>query len=79
MTPFEIGLLGLAALLVLLAIRVPVGLAMMIVGFVGHWILQPGGALPSLGTVIMTNMRLEALAILPLFVLMGNFAGVSRE
>ena len=78
MSDIEIGLLGLAVLLVMLAFRMPVGLSMMIVGFAGHWLLNPRGALPSLGTVTLSVSLQESLAILPLFVLMGNLAGVSR-
>ncbi|MCZ6763593.1 MAG: TRAP transporter large permease subunit, partial [Alphaproteobacteria bacterium] len=78
MANIEIGLVGLAVLLVMLALRMPVGLSMMIVGFVGHWILRPGGAVPSLGVVVLNTTLQEALAILPMFVLMGNLAGVSK-
>ncbi len=78
MSNIDIGLIGLAVLLLMLAIRMPVGLSMMIVGFAGHWFLNLRGALPSLGTVVLSTTMQEALAILPLFVLMGNLAGVSR-
>ena len=78
MSNIEIGLMGLGALFVLLAMRMPVGLAMMTVGFAGHYALNPRGALPSLGNVVLNTTMQEALAILPLFVLMGNLAGVSR-
>ena len=79
MSNIEIGLVGLAALLVLLAIRMPVGLSMMIIGFVGHWILGNFNAsVLSLGIVTLRTTLNESLVILPLFVLMGNLAGVSR-
>ncbi len=78
MSNIEIGLIGLCSLLVMLAMRMPVGLAMMAVGFAGHYALNPRGALPSLGNVVLSTSMQEALAILPLFVLMGNLAGVSR-
>jgi len=78
MTPTETGLLGLAALFVLLALRMPVGVTMMLVGSVGFGVLNGWGpALAVLGSepfVIATNYE---LIVIPLFVLMGNFATVS--
>lgn len=78
MSNIEVGLIGLVVLLVLLALRMPVATAMMLVGFVGHWTLSPRGALPSLASHTFDTTTIEALVILPLFVLMGNLAGVSR-
>ncbi len=78
MSNIEIGLVGLAILLVLLALRMPVATAMMLVGFAGHWAISPRGAVPSLAASAFETTTIEALAILPLFVLMGNLAGVSR-
>ncbi len=78
MSNIEIGLLGLAVLMVLLALRMPVATSMMLVGFVGHWIIRPRGAIPSLGAHSFDTTTIISLSILPLFVLMGNLAGVSR-
>ena len=78
MSPIEIGLIGLVVLLVLLAMRMPVGLAMLLVGFVGHWAIKPRGALASMAGESFHATQLESLVILPLFVLMGNLAGVSK-
>ncbi len=78
MTPTQTGLLGLAALFFFLALRMPVGLTMMGVGFVGFAALSGWGpALAILGRepfVIASNYE---LIVIPLFVLMGNFATVS--
>ena len=78
MSNIEIGLIGLAVLLVLLALRMPVATSMLLVGFVGHFALSPRGAIPSLAVHSFDTTIIEALTILPLFVLMGNLAGVSR-
>jgi tripartite ATP-independent transporter DctM subunit len=78
MTPSEIGLLGLAGLFLFLALRMPVGIAMMFVGILGFAALKGWGpALAVLGSepfVIASNYE---LTVIPLFVLMGNFASVS--
>ena len=72
-----IGLIGLGALLALLLIRVPVGLAMMIAGFGGIYAIRPPAALPVVAGEIFTEASSYPLTILPLFILMGNLAGVS--
>ncbi len=78
MSPTTAGLLGLAGLFLLLALRMPVGIAMMLVGVLGFGTLNGWGpALAVLGSepfVIATNYE---LIVIPLFVLMGNFATVS--
>ncbi len=83
MTESSIGVLGILALFGLLAIRMPVGIVMMLVGFVGVAIINGwGAALATLGGepfVIASNFE---LMIIPLFVLMGNLAsmsGMSRD
>lgn len=78
MTPTGIGLVGMVALLVLLALRMPVGLAMSLVGAVGVAILNsPQAALNSLGSFPYSHAAVQAFAVIPLFVLMGNFAAAS--
>lgn len=68
---------GIAALFVLLFIRVPVGLAMMIVGGVGIYLIRPPAAIPVIAGEIFGEASNFPLTILPLFILMGNLAGVS--
>ena len=77
MTGIEIGIAGFLALFVLLAIRVPVGTAMMFVGFFGMLAINPRGALPTLAGEVFNISTVYSLTILPLFVLMGNLAGIS--
>jgi hypothetical protein len=48
MSDIDIGVIGFVALFVLLALRMPVATAMMLVGFVGHLVLNERGALPTL-------------------------------
>jgi tripartite ATP-independent transporter DctM subunit len=80
MSDLEIGLAGFLILFLLLAIRMPVGTAMMAVGVVGIWIIHPRGesvALATLGGEAFSISTVYSLTILPLFILMGNLAGVS--
>jgi tripartite ATP-independent transporter DctM subunit len=77
LTDIEIGLLGFGALGLLLAIRMPVATAMMTVGFVGIYAINPRGALPTLAGEMFSISTVYSLTILPLFILMGNFAGIS--
>jgi len=83
MSDLAIGGTGIVALLVLLAVRMPVGIAMCVVGFTGIAIL--GGwsaALLRLGSTPFEHSYNFQLSVLPLFVLMGHFAmvsGLSRD
>ncbi|HEX6297076.1 MAG TPA: TRAP transporter large permease [Burkholderiales bacterium] len=78
MMPTAVGLIGMLALLVLLFARMPIGLAMALVGGAGVAILNsPGAALNSLGSFPYSHAAVQAFAVIPLFVLMGNFAAAS--
>ena len=76
------GLLGFAAMFTLMALRVPIAIAMGIVGFVGLAMMRSWPAsISSLATEIM-QIASYTLSVVPLFVLMGMFvtrAGMSRE
>ena len=78
LSPVFTGTLGLAILLVLLLIRVPVAFAMFAVGFTGIWLLNglPAamGLLSSETFALATNAE---LIVVPLFILMGNVASVT--
>jgi tripartite ATP-independent transporter DctM subunit len=78
MSPTFVGIVGIVALFVLLAIRIPVGLVMMMIGAVGVGVLNGWpAAMAMLGSepfVIASNFE---LMIIPLFVLMGNLASIS--
>lgn len=68
---------GFAVLLLLLYLRMSVGIAMMLVGLVGIYLIRPQAALPKLALEIFGEATSYPLSIIPLFVLMGNLAGIS--
>jgi C4-dicarboxylate transporter, DctM subunit len=82
-TATGIGTLGIVAMLVLMALRVPIGVSMGVVGFFGFAYLSGWqAALAMLGLVPYGNVASFTLTVLPLFVLMGHFAtmaGLSQE
>jgi C4-dicarboxylate transporter DctM subunit len=78
MSPVAIGVLGLVVLFALLAIGMPIGFAMALVGFVGFALITGWqGALTQLGAVPFSTVHSYILTVLPLFLLMGQFAFVS--
>jgi tripartite ATP-independent transporter DctM subunit len=83
MSPELIGLLGLVVMLVLLAFRMPVGFAMLLVGLAGYAILNsPTAALSALSSESFNVASNPDLLVIPLFILMGNVAteaGMSRK
>lgn len=83
MNEYQIGLLGIVALLALLLVRIPVAFAMFIVGFFGIAILSGMNAATSLlASEAFTLASSPELVVIPLFILMGNIAsatGLSRQ
>ncbi len=78
MSETEIGVIGLLALFALLAIRMPVATSMIVVGFIGTWVLNGApAALTTLSGETFAIATFFNLSVIPLFVLMGNLAGVS--
>src|SRR5689334_24813537 len=79
------ALVGLLAMMVLAFLRMPIALAMGIVGVVGYAYMRDwswGGALAMAQTKIYETGRNYTLSVVPLFILMGNFvtrAGMSQE
>ena len=75
--------LGLLAMLILAFARVPLAIAMGLVGFAGLWWMR--GMNPAMASVTSTVYESGfeyTLSVVPLFILMGNFvtrAGMSRE
>ncbi|MCZ6454065.1 MAG: TRAP transporter large permease [Alphaproteobacteria bacterium] len=75
MSGLETGLLGFAVLFVLLALRIPIGVAMLTVGIVGYVSIAGDKALLSyLKTETYWRFSTETLSVVPLFLLMGQFA-----
>ena len=75
MSNLEVGLLSLPALLALIFLRVPIGLAMFVTGGVGLWIVGgPNLPLAKLKSETYTTFSSYSLSIVPIFLLMGQFA-----
>jgi len=75
MTNFEIGLAMFGAALVLIALRMPVGIAMLLVGGVGYAeIAGWDRLLAALNTMTFSRFSSYTLSVIPLFLLMGDFA-----
>ena len=78
MSATAVGAIGIIALFVLLALRMPVAMTMLIIGFFGTWAINGlPAALSTLGGEAFEISSTTALIVAPLFVLMGNIAGVS--
>jgi tripartite ATP-independent transporter DctM subunit len=83
MSTDAVAVIGFVALFVLMLLRVPVGMAMGLVGVSGFAYLA--GGTPALKMVGQTSMRTVTdfnFAVVPMFLLMGAFAttsGMSRE
>lgn len=75
MSPILLALLAIAAMFVLILLHVPIGVAMAVVGVIGYGMMTTFGAgLSLMATEVATNFSNMDLAVIPLFVLMGNFA-----
>src|SRR5712672_1081818 len=83
MSSDAIAILAFVVLFVLMLLRVPVGMAMGLVGVSGFaWIVGGGPALKNVGHTTMRTVTDFNFAVVPLFLLMGSFAttsGMSRE
>lgn len=83
MDPFVVVLIGFGVMLLLIALHIPVGFSMMIVGIGGYTILV--GWRPAISTFAsetIATIENPGLAVIPLFLLMGSFAtagGLSAE
>jgi tripartite ATP-independent transporter DctM subunit len=78
MAASTIGAIGVGALFALLLLRVPVWIALTLVGLMGNWLMlgfAPAFALA--GTVPFDVGSSYALSVLPLFILMGEVASVT--
>ena len=84
MTGISLGFLIFGVMLALMVIRVPIGIAMFIVGFGGYAYLGGGNfavLLNSLKNLAYARLSNYDLVVIPLFLLMGQFAthgGLSR-
>ncbi len=75
MTNFDIGLAMFAGALVLIALRMPVGIAMLLVGGLGFAAIAGWDRLfGTLNTLTFGRFSSYTLSVIPLFLLMGDFA-----
>jgi len=78
-----VALIGFVALFALMLLRVPVGMAMGLVGVVGYsYIAGAGPALKLVGQTSMRTVTDYTFGVIPMFMLMGAFvsvSGVSKE
>ncbi|MDV4166947.1 TRAP transporter large permease [Rhodovulum sp. FJ3] len=83
--PITIGILGLVVLFALLLLRMPVGIAMIVVGIGGTWVLSLSVPfvrfvpyLRQFKSLLWGNVANYDLSVVPLFVLMGYIAAEAR-
>lgn len=75
LSSFLVGAIGVLALLILLSLRAPLGLALLITGFGGLWQLHGlDTAIYVVSTAPITALSSHTLSVLPLFILMGALA-----
>ncbi|ETA49798.1 TRAP transporter large permease [Ponticoccus alexandrii] len=76
MSNLEIGIWSFPALLLLIFLRVPIGLAMFSTGFAGMWMVMGNTRLPlaQLKDLAYSQFSNYSLSIVPMFLLMGYFA-----
>ncbi|MFQ6552051.1 TRAP transporter large permease [Aestuariibius insulae] len=76
MTGLEIALAGFALMLVGIFLRVPIAVAMALTGILGIWVVRGTMAPPlaQLKTLTYDTFASYSLSIVPLFLLMGQFA-----
>ncbi len=79
MSNFEIGLWSFPVLLVLIFLRLPIGLAMLTVGFLGNYAITGSTAMmmSQMKHLVYGTFSSYSLSIVPLFLLMGQFATLS--
>ncbi|MFY0691514.1 MAG: TRAP transporter large permease [Paracoccaceae bacterium] len=76
MTGLELALAAFALMLLAIFLRVPIGVAMFATGFIGTWIVlgRPSATLSQMKTLTYDTFSSYSLSIVPLFLLMGQFA-----
>lgn len=75
MSAFTVGVVGFVIMLVLIMLRMPLGLALGVVGALGTWILLGTDTVVFvLGSAPVAALSNYTLTVLPLFLLMGSLA-----
>ncbi|MEO3386224.1 TRAP transporter large permease [Mesorhizobium sp. CAU 1741] len=78
MSGLELGLYSFPILLLLIFLRIPIGLAMLLCGLGGTWLIMgsPAPILARLKGETYSTFSSYSLSIIPLFLLMGQFASL---
>ena len=83
MSPSTIGIIGIAVMFILFFSRMPIGFVMLLVGLLGFsYLLSIDKGISMLGMGVYGSISIYDLAVIPLFLLMGQFAfygGLSRD
>ncbi len=75
MSPITIGVIGIIVFLAFIFMGMNIGLALLLVGFCGYaLVVNPTAALSQLRTDPATQASTYSFMVVPLFILMGNFA-----
>ena len=73
-----VAVIGFVTLFVLMLLRVPVGMAMGLVGVTGFgYLTGMGPALKLVGQTVMRTVTDYSFGVIPMFLLMGAFVSVS--
>ena len=79
----QLGVMMFVAMLVLMALRVPIAAAMFVPGVAGYWLLTDSmNTINFLKGSAVARLTVYELSVIPLFLLMGQFAsqgGLSRD
>lgn len=83
MSPVVVGVIGFVALFAFLALGLPIGVGMAMVGFGGLWyLISQGAAIAKFGLIPFDTVCNWDLAVLPLFLLMAHVifaSGLSKD
>lgn len=83
MSPITIGIIGFVILFILLAIRLPVGYTMALIGLAGFvYLVSVEGGLSMAGRICWLQFSSYSFTVVPLFLLMGQvafYSGISRR
>ena len=72
----SVAVIGIFLFLLFMFLRMPIGVAMLLSGFIGIWLIR--GLPPALSATGITLYRIASshgLSVIPLFILMGILAG----
>jgi len=82
-SPVAVGIIGIAILIFIFMLGMPVGFAMAFVGIVGFcYLVSPDAGLSLLARDVFSNLSSYSLTVIPMFIFMGSIAyatGMSRR